>query len=293
MTTRPTTRSTSFNATAQAGHVAEAAARRSGTRVEEVEDMTALRVTARLFEDVWGRNSEGVPFGSEALRSLVHAGGAVTAAYDASTGSIVGAAVLVLGGDSSTYSLVAAAAPGATDRGIGFALKLRQRRWALERGRRVMRWTFDPLVSRNARFNLSKLGAGAGEYLESFYGRMDDALNGADAADRLVAEWRLDSPAAVAATERTVAEVSEPVRGEVRALGPDGLAAHVVSGPCAWIRAPRDIVALRRGHPAQASQWRDVVRAAFVESFAAGLAADAMTRTGWYRLTIANPEETP
>ena len=38
--------------------------------------------------------------------------------------------------DAGTYSLIAAAAPGGSDRGIGFALKLRQRAWALARGAR-------------------------------------------------------------------------------------------------------------------------------------------------------------
>ena len=43
-----------------------------------------------------------------------------------------------------------------------------------------MTWTFDPLVSRNARFNLTKLGAHAVEYLPDFYGAMEDGINSND-----------------------------------------------------------------------------------------------------------------
>lgn len=75
------------------------------------------------------------------------------AAYDGTR--LAGAAVAVFGqpGRQDTYSLVAAA-----DRGLGYAVKQAQRGWAMERGARTMRWTFDPLVGRNARFNLVKLG---------------------------------------------------------------------------------------------------------------------------------------
>jgi predicted GNAT superfamily acetyltransferase len=48
----------------------------------------------------------------------------------------------------------------ATDRvGIGYALKLAQRAACLDQGIDEVRWTFDPLVARNGRFNLVRLGA--------------------------------------------------------------------------------------------------------------------------------------
>ena len=55
-------------------------------------------------------------------------------------------------------------------------------------------WTFDPLVSRNAYFNLIKLGADAVEYLPNFYGPMLDTINGDDDSDRLLIKWRLLDP---------------------------------------------------------------------------------------------------
>jgi len=99
-----------FNAGAQASRVALAAAERAGLRLDEVEDMDTLRAVSRLFEEVWGRNQEGVPLNSELLRSLAHAGGAVTVARDRA-GALVGAAALVLAPAQGSYSLIAAAAP--------------------------------------------------------------------------------------------------------------------------------------------------------------------------------------
>jgi predicted GNAT superfamily acetyltransferase len=271
---------------ADAAEVADAAAAHAGVRTEEVEEMVDLRTASRLWESVWGRNDEGAPIGSEVLRSLVHAGGAVTVARGAD-GEIIGAAALALAADSTTYSLIAAAAAKVTDRGIGRALKLRQRAWALHRGLMTMHWTFDPLVGRNARFNLTKLGAVAHEYVPRFYGRMVDQINDGDESDRLVAAWRLDSSRAAAAAEDRVEEVPEPdaVGSTVRLLGPDGDPAYLSEDEGAWCRVPRDVVALRGSDPAAAASWRAVVRDALTDAFGAGLTATGMTRSGWYRLS--------
>jgi predicted GNAT superfamily acetyltransferase len=259
----------------------------SEVAVGEVEDMAALREASALLEAVWGRNEEGVPIGSEVMRALVHAGGCVTVARD-ERGDLAGTAVLALAEDGTTYSMIAAVAPGAADRGIGRALKLRQREWCLQRDRRTMVWTFDPLVSRNARFNLVALGATAGEYEPAFYGVMTDDLNGTDESDRLVARWELDSPRVVAAAAGHRAE--EPPRdgAAVRGQGPDG-AAMLLEGtldgtPVRWCRVPTDVVALRRARPREASEWRKAVRETMVPAFADGLVASYLARDGWYLL---------
>src|SRR5262249_19079167 len=88
--------------------------------------------------------------------------------------------------------------------GVGYALKQHQRAWALARGIPAVRWTYDPLVRRNAYFNLHKLGAAAREYLPDFYGAMDDGTNTGDTTDRLYVSWEPTSPAAVAAARGDV-----------------------------------------------------------------------------------------
>jgi predicted GNAT superfamily acetyltransferase len=277
-------RTSTVTAAAQARRVAEIAAGRAGVTTTEVEQMAELRQVSDLWEQVWGRNDAGVPINSELLRSLAHAGGAVTVAHDRD-GTLVGAAAMVLGGDATTYSLIAGTRPTATDRGIGHALKLRQRSWSLDRGLTSMRWTFDPLVGRNARFNLTKLGAEAADYVERFYGRMADDINAGD-ADRLVALWRLDSREAVTASEGTAAEPREPdlAIGPI-VVGPDGHPAYTVVDGGAWCRVPRDVVALRRTDPDATAAWRRLVREAFADAFARGLSATGMTRSGWYHFS--------
>lgn len=276
----------------QAARVSAAAALVAGVTVGEVEEMADLHAVSELFAQVWGRNDEGVPLNSEVLRALAHSGGAVTVARDVD-GTLLGAAALALAADAGTYSLIAATAPGSSDRGLGHALKLRQRAWALRRGRTSMTWTFDPLVSRNARFNLVKLGARAEGYLPSFYGEMHDDINQGDDSDRLVATWRLAGPAAVAASERTAKDPLDPSVLTVLAVGPDGEPSHVrADDEVTWIRVPADIVAVRRDDPAAAARWRTATREAFLDALASGLVASAMTRTGWYELTPGTGEST-
>lgn len=256
-----------------------------------VSDMETLRAVAALFGSVWGRTPEGLPVSSELLRSLVHAGGLVSVAR--SGGELVGAAALGRDEPGAGYGFIAAARPGLADRGVGFALKQHQRTWALERDITVLRWTFDPLVSRNARFNLTKLGAVARAYEPAFYGRMHDRLNGSDDADRLVPEWHLASPRAMAAAAGRPEEPGEPPLIDPSptpdALGPDGAPADVVGVGERWVRVPRDIVELRRSDPGQAASWRSFVRERLGGALANGFVAVGVSRAGWYRLTRADP----
>ena len=87
--------------------------------------------------------------------------------------------------------------PAARGRGIGVALKLRQRAVCLAHGVTEMRWTYDPLIRRNARLNLVRLGAEVVAFLPDFYGELGDAITGADRSDRFEVRWRLDAPRTV------------------------------------------------------------------------------------------------
>src|SRR6202047_452005 len=95
------------------------------------------------------------------------------------------------------------------DRGIGRMLKLAQREEALSRDIRLICWTFDPLEFRNAYFNLNRLGAICRTYLPNFYGVTTSPLHRGMATDRLLAEWHLDSPRAMAAVAGAPAHTPE------------------------------------------------------------------------------------
>ncbi len=250
-------------------------------RLTAVEDPAELLEVSRLFASVWGRNAEGVPISSETMRSLVHAGGLVSAAYDGR--ELVGAAVLGRDEPGACYGFIAAVAPGLGDRGIGRALKQHQREWALGRGVTTMRWTFDPLVARNARVNLSRLGATADRYEAAFYGVMADEQNDGEVGDRLVATWRMDSERVAHALATGLPEPPGP-RGEV-ARGPDGSPAVWTDAEDRWIRVPADVVAVRRKGGGVATAWREAARTWFTEAFADGWIADAVSRDSIYHLS--------
>ncbi|QQM43048.1 chorismate synthase [Streptomyces liliifuscus] len=256
--------------------------------IRTVHDVTGLAAVTDFFSDVWQTPRSTPPYPAEVLHSLVHAGGAVHAAYDGSR--LAGASVAVFGppGRRDTYSLVAAADPG-----IGHAVKQAQRAWALERGARTMRWTFDPLVGRNARFNLVKLGAVGTEYLVDFYGPMADGVNDGDESDRLTVTWDLAAPRPTAREDdRAVPPEEDRATAPATHRAPDGdpLARRDLADRRVWCRVPEDVVKLRAADPVLALRWRHAVREVFTEAFAEGYTATAMSRDGWYTLTRAAEE---
>jgi predicted GNAT superfamily acetyltransferase len=91
------------------------------------------------------------------------------------------------------HSHMVAVLPEYRDLGIGRQLKLAQRADALARGISLIEWTFDPLQTRNAYFNICRLGIVARRYLLDVYGATSSPLHAGLPTDRLVAEWHLDS----------------------------------------------------------------------------------------------------
>jgi predicted GNAT superfamily acetyltransferase len=156
-------------------------------RIEE------LATAEALFAATW----PGQPPATAALlKAIEHAGGYVAGAFAAETPAgrpreMLGAAAGFLAAHPgpALHSHLAAVVPAARGLGVGYALKIHQRAWAAEHALTAVTWTFDPLVRRNAWFNISKLGAAVEEYLIDFYGPMDDGINDGDASDRLLAVW--------------------------------------------------------------------------------------------------------
>jgi predicted GNAT superfamily acetyltransferase len=101
------------------------------------------------------------------------------------------------GGDKFFYSHMAAVKEGFQGSGIGAKLKWAQRETALEKGVKYIKWTFQPVQSRNAFFNLEKLGVIIKHYEPNFYGTDystigDQTKNIGLDSDRLFAEWHLE-----------------------------------------------------------------------------------------------------
>ena len=234
-------------------------------RAARPEDLPAV---VAVFERTWGA---GRSPDAALLRAFDHAGNTVlVATTDADADAagagaepaFVGAALGFLGwtGGIHLHSHMTAVAPGLRGGGVGYALKLFQRAVCLEHGVDEMRWTFDPLIRRNAHFNLVKLGAEVTAFHPDFYGRLDDAINGSDRSDRFEVRWRLDSPrtlAALAGSPRPQWSAAEPTR--------DGLPA-----PEPLLLDP-DFERLRVEQPDAAARQRADSHVVFAEAFARGL----------------------
>jgi predicted GNAT superfamily acetyltransferase len=129
-----------------------------------------------------------------------HTGGQVLGAFDGDT--MVGFTKAVAGLHDRTpylHSHMTGVLPMHRDRRVGRLLKLFQRADALRRDIRLIEWTFDPLETKNAHFNLNRLGAICRRYIPNFYGITTSPLHRNLPTDRLLVEWRLDSPRVIAA----------------------------------------------------------------------------------------------
>jgi predicted GNAT superfamily acetyltransferase len=199
------------------------------------------------------------------------------------------------------HSHIAAVVPAAAGRHAGYALKLHQRAWALRHGVDRITWTFDPLVRGNAYFNLVKLAARASRYLVDFYGDMPDKVNAGHGSDRLLVDWALDSPQAVAAADGIRPEPPEiaPLldAGAVllsasgRDTAPSTSTAPSTrplqgrtTGPRLLAGTPHDIHGLRQHTPDHARAWRYALREALTEALDRGYRITGFTRSGWYLL---------
>lgn len=275
----------------QAHAVATAAADAAGVRIGDLHSLEHLEAASRLFDTVWGRVGDaGTIVVPELLRAMEHAGCQVTGAFV--DGRLVGATAALVGLDDGRpflHSHVTGTLAEVRGRGVGWALKQYQRAWCLARGLTTVRWTFDPLIRRNAVFNLVKLGARPIAYLDDVYGPMRDALNAGLPTDRVVADWALTSARTVQAAEGRTAEPRlEGIRraGAVEILRDDDgePATADARAPRLLARIPEDVEALRVTDPDRAARWAEALRASFGAALRAGYRVQGITRDGWYVL---------
>ncbi len=199
-----------------------------------------------IFDSVWPAANE-TQITSNLLQAMVHSGSYLVGVFDGS--KVVGAsfAFPAIEPEIHLHSHMTAFIDTHRDLGLGTAVKMHQWAWAKERGYNSITWTFDPLVRRNARLNILKLGADIVSYHPNFYGNMADDLNSGDESDRLMVRWdtRSDQPA-----PRTEI-VDPPFDAELIAL-------------------PLDIMEIRHSDPELSQRYRSQVRTAFMDGFAVG-----------------------
>ena len=226
---------------------------------------------ADLFDKVWDVKSMVSP---EIMTASLHNGGYGSVIYIANTtsGNIfrpVGAAFALVGRalpgctGPNLHSHATGVLPEFVGKGIGEMIKRHQWDWAKENGFDTITWTFDPLVRRNAHFNVIKLGATVLGYHQNFYGELDDGINAGEQSDRVLVRW-------------DVAGVDVPLGKSFVEPTPKSIV----------IETPVDIEQLRKTDRVQSDGWRTRQRAEFESAQLSGLQVVGLTNDFSYLLDI-------
>lgn len=185
------------------------------------------------------------------------------------------------------YSRMLGVLPEFQDKGLGYDMKLFQRELVLRQGLDLIRWTFDPLQSRNAFFNLEKLGAVIREYVVNIYGDISSSkFNAGLETDRFVPEWPIRSRRVKARLEGKIAPTpiesvfeGEPYAPGLEArIGAEGrLEPHAVRASLksrrVYAEVPADIDAIKGVDLDLARRWRFELRKFFLAAFDRGYVA--------------------
>lgn len=176
-------------------------------------------------------------------------------------------------GVNAFYSHMLAVDESQRDAGIGYRLKLAQRERALAAGVPLVVWTYDPLQSRNAHFNLNKLGAIVRRYVVNFYGEDHASVfDSGIGSDRVFAEWWVGSR-----------RVARALAGETPVPEPNLDAVEI----------PSQFTAVKQSDQHRAMLWRLQVREAFQSRLSRGLAVVGLERdagSGLSRYRFAGAE---
>jgi predicted GNAT superfamily acetyltransferase len=258
--------------------------------IRELAEMGDLLRLCALVDDIWHPNPSNPPVTAELLRALAHAGNYVAGAFAGD--QLVGACAGFFSPPvtHTMHSHIAGVTLSLLGKHVGFALKLHQRAWALSRDVTTITWTFDPLVCRNAYFNVVKLAALPVEYLPDFYGEMDDVINGGDDSDRLLVHWPLTADSVDRVWEGTGTGADAALlraAGAAVALDTDA-SGRPVTGDAdpgngtVLVRVPSDIETMRRHDRAAARSWRRALRQVLGGLMADGGQVTGFDRSGWY-----------
>jgi predicted GNAT superfamily acetyltransferase len=212
-------------------------------RIQKLEAVKDQEIAREVFDFTWGMDA-GTEITSNLLQAMVHSGSYLSGAFV--DNKMIGAAFAFPATNSGLHlhSHMTAVLDEYRDKGVGYALKIDQWNWAKKHKYSHLSWTFDPLVRRNAKLNIVKLGVDISAYYPNFYGAMPDALNAGDESDRLMVSWSTD--------------IDEPKARE--------LITHPNPGDI-LIEIPEDIVAIRSKNQSESMKWRRQVRDQFLAAF--------------------------
>ena len=248
--------------------------------IRMLTSVSEIALGSRFFRGVWGGQEDVVPV--DIALASGHVGGYFSGAFQ---GENLVAASYGFAGRHDGLSVLHSHVTASQVPGAGFELKKHQRSWAGDSGFDAITWTFDPLVRRNAVFNLEKLGATAVEYLVNFYGEMHDELNRGEQSDRLFAVWPT-KPATSTTASNAFADGQQPSMPRLVAIRVDAYGSPQIDSAidsliekrdAFCLELPADIEQLRSANPDAASKWRLAVREVLKPAFERGAIINQMT----------------
>lgn len=252
--------------------------------IETPEEMIAIETLQR---EIWpGSETDVVPV--HVLMTAVHNGGLVLGAYidGQLTGFVFGFPGLDAtpdGARAKHCSHMLGILPAYRDSNIGFTLKRAQWQMIRYQGLDHATWTYDPLLSRNAHFNIVKLGTVCNVYRRAEYGVMRDGLNAGLPSDRFQMDWWINTRRVerrLGARARKSLTLDDFLKADLQPLYavPSATGSWLrppehfspVEGKLALIEIPSDFEALKADDFSLARDWRFFAREAFEFSFACG-----------------------
>ena len=259
--------------------------------IRPLESLEEYRTSQQIMAATWGSSVDDVE-PTHMLIAAREAGGLVAGAFEADR--LVGFSFAFPGrvsGRNLLYSHMTAVLPEWQEKGVGTRIKWYQRAWALEHDFDLVRWTFDPLMAANARFNLHRLGACAVDYHIDFYGHSSSALHGVLPTDRFVADWELNDPRVCVLAEGGVEEVFGGDPGEIPllygleegrpALQADWRVPAPADAPFLAAPIPDRVLELQQADRDRAEAWRLGSRMAFIAALESGYRfVDFIPRSG-------------
>ncbi|WP_077602671.1 GNAT family N-acetyltransferase [Oceanobacillus sojae] len=241
---------------------------------KELKTMAEMEQIQDLEGRVWGMTA--LP--THQTLTAVKNGGIIVGAY--ADGELIGFSYGFAGfdnGKSYLCSHMLGIDAAYRSRGIGEMLKQRQREIAIRKGYDMMKWTYDPLETRNAYLNLTKLNGICHTYIENCYGEMQDGFNKGLPSDRFEIHWHLKSPHVV---EKQSVNTGNPRTLNTLCFNQESLPVFHKEKELAElteysysIDVPKDFQGLKAASQELAMDWRLQTRELFQKLFTAGYAA--------------------